>query len=201
MHMNGVDDLRTVERLRAAQHGVLTLGDLRTALAEPHRAALHRRLDRLIRAGVLRRFSSGFYVAEEFELAVLSQRIAADSAVSFETVLARDLVIGPRPARALSAIRDGRSATFAAHGCRIEYHHLAASLRFGESVREGIRTTDAEKALLDVLNFHLRGRRALFDVHSDLNFDRLDRGKLRDYLERYRNPRFVAFARDTLGLR
>lgn len=199
--MNEGLDQRTIQRLSAPQRGVFSSADLRTALGEKHRAAFHRRIDRLIRSGALRRFTAGFYVAERFDIAILCQRIAPDSAVSFETVLARELVIGPRPAHALSAIQGGKTRKLEAHGDRITLHHIDDSMRFGESVQDGVRTTDAEKAVLDVLTFHLRGRRALFDIHSDLNLKRLDRSKLRKYLERYRNPRFVAFALEVLRLR
>lgn len=54
--------------------------------------------------------------------------------------------------------------------------------------------------MLDTLYFHLRGQRYVFDPFSDVDTSRLDPGRLRDYLGRYRNPRFVAFARNTLGL-
>jgi hypothetical protein len=47
---------------------------------------------------------------------------------------------------------------------------------------------------------HLRGRRYPFDVFSDIDPARLDRQRLETYLKRYRNPRFVAFARGVLGL-
>lgn len=198
--MNEGDDLQTVERLSASQRGVFSVADLRACLAEPHRAALYRRVDRLIAGGTLRRFAGGFYVARDFDLAVLCQRLAPDSALSFEFVLARELVIGPKPAHALSAIRAGRTQRLEAHGKSLAFHHIKADLRFGESVVAGVRSTDAEKALLDVLLFHQRGRRALFDLRSDVHLDRLDRRKLGRYLRRYENPRFVAFARGVLEL-
>jgi hypothetical protein len=198
--MNTRDDVRTVERLAALQSGVFHLSDLRAALAEPHRAALYRRIERMIGAGVLRRFASSVYITASFDLAVLSQRIAPDSTVSFETVLARELVIGPRPAFSVSSIRGGRSALHETHGYRVAYHHIADELRFGESAHGGVRTTDPEKAMLDVLTFHLRGRRALFDLRGDVELARLDQSKLDDYLSRYRNSRFVAFARGVLRL-
>ena len=198
--MNEGDDLQTVKRLAADQRGVFSLTDLRASLAEPHRAALYRRVDRLIARGVLRRFSSGFYVAGDFDLAVLCQRIAPDAALSFEFVLARELVIGPKPAHALSAIRSGRTQHIEGDGASLAFHHIKSDLRFGESVVAGVRSTDAEKAMLDVLLFHQRGRRALFDLRSDVHLDRLDRRKLGRYLRRYENPRFVAFARGVLEL-
>ncbi|MEM6675917.1 MAG: type IV toxin-antitoxin system AbiEi family antitoxin domain-containing protein [Planctomycetota bacterium] len=198
--MNEAGDLQTIQGLSESQSGVFRLEDLRAALAEPHRAALYRRIDRLVEVGALVRFARGTYVAPTFDAQVLSQRLAPDSAMSFETVLADNLVIGPRPARRLSAIREGRSRTYEGAGWTLEHHRLDPSLRFGELVEDGVRRTVPEKALLDVLTFHQRGRRALFDVYSDVDLDRLDRGVLESFLERYRNPRFVAFARDVLQL-
>ncbi len=53
---------------------------------------------------------------------------------------------------------------------------------------------DPEKAVLDTLYFHLRGRRYVFDIYSDLAIEKLDMDRVRTYLKRYRNPRFVSFA-------
>jgi hypothetical protein len=196
--MNEAADLLAVQTLQAKQAGVFTLADLRSTLGESHRAALFRRIDRLLNSGIIARCTNGIFVTKRFDLAVLSQRIAPDSAVSFETVLARALVIGPLPSRRVSAIRNGKSRTYAVSGAAVEHHRLHPKLRFGEEVRDGVRFTVPEKALLDVLTFHQRGRRALFDVYSDVNLDRLDRGLLRELLGRYENPRFVAFARNVL---
>jgi hypothetical protein len=198
--MNATADLLEIQALQVAQRGVFSLADLRAALDEPHRAAFFRRVGQLLAAGVLARCTNGIFVTKEFDLAVLSQRIAPDSAVSFETVLARALVIGPSPSRRISAIRNGRSQTYEVRGLGVAHHHLAPTLRFGEETRDGVRYTVPEKALLDVLTFHLRGRRALFDVRTDVNLDRLDVNLLREYLGRYKNPRFVAFTKNVLGL-
>ena len=198
--MNLLQDERILARLGPRQRGVFSLDDLKVCLDEPHRSALYRRVESLIEVGALRRFSNGFYVAAEYDLAVLSKRLAPDSAVSFETVLARELVIGPRPAHAVSAIRGGRSTRFESLGARVQFHHLTTSLRFGERTVDGVRMTDAEKALLDVFTFHLRGRRALFDLQGDIDLGALDRKRLRGYLQRYLNPRLVAFVRKSLRL-
>jgi len=199
--MKSGQDARQIERLAGPQGGVFSRADLESCLDERHSAALYRRLQRLLDGGDLRRFRNGIYVAREFDLAVLSQRLAPDSAVSFETVLARALVIGPRPKHGLSAIRSGRTQRLLALGARLSFHHLAPELRFGERIVDGVRMTDPEKALLDVFTFHLRGRKALFDLHGDVDLDRLDRKRLRTYLERYENRRLVTFVLDTLGLK
>jgi hypothetical protein len=198
--MNERADLQAIQRLSGPQRGVFSHADLCAVLSEPHRAALYRRVARLVDDGILARVGRGHYVAKEFDLGVLTQRLAPTSAVSFETVLARELVIGPRPERGLSAIHGGRPASYDARGRVIQLHRISPALRFGESVRDAVRSTDAEKALLDVLAYHLRGRRAVFDIYSDVDLNRLNRKRLANYLRRYENPKFVAFARDVLRL-
>lgn len=194
-------DARAVERVARAQHGVFTKADLQTLLAVPHPAAFVRRVVALEQDGVLRRFCRGFYVTEVFDLPTLSQRLAPRSYVSFGTVLARELLIGSRPERQLIAAKVGRGRTYVGLGYEIVHLHIAVHLDFGHSAIAGVQFADAEKAVLDVLYYHLRGRRYTFDVYSDIDFARLDRRRLGSYLKRYRNPKFVAFARDVLGLR
>ena len=193
-----IDDGLTVQRLAPAQRGVFHTDDLQVALAEEHRAALTRRIDRLLEAGVLRRFSRGWYVAEEFDLPTLCQRIVPESYVSFGWVLAEEGWIGTRPTQRILAVRRGPGRTFQGAGCEVEYVGIAAHLFFGFEARDGVRYADPEKALLDTLYFHLRGRSYAYDVFSDVALDRLDRPKIASYLELYRNPKFVSFAEGVL---
>lgn len=193
-------DREVIRRLEGPQAGVLSTADLQAALAEPHRAALYRRIAAWVEDGTLVRCTRGIYVTETFDPRVLSQRIAPDSALSFETILADALVIGPRPDRRVSAVRSGKSANYEARGVVVEHRHQSKTSRFGEVVRDGLRSVVPEKAILDVLAFHLRGRRALFDLGTDVHLDGLDRKKLVELVDRYDNPKFVAFARDILHL-
>jgi hypothetical protein len=187
-------DQRSVASLASAMHGVWSKGDLQTLFAERHPAALTRRIDALLATGSLRRFARGFYVSEQFDVPTLSQRLAPDSYVSIGTVLAKHLVIGPRPDRQLIAIRSGKPRKYRAIGIEIVHLHIAPHLDFGHAAVDGVRFADAEKAALDALYFHLRGRRYPFDIWSDLDATRLDRRRLRSYLKRYANPKFVKFA-------
>ena len=198
--MKVMADSQLVTRLQAAQGGVFSTADLRTALAETHPAAFGRRIRGLLAQEVLFRFTRGFYVTEPFELPVLSQRIAPGSCISFETVLARELVIGTNPARRIVATRVGRNRRYAALGFEIEHVGVSNELSFGCECTQGIRYANAERAVLDVLYFHLRGRRYAFDIYSDINHRRLDMGRIREYLGHYRNPKFVVFATRVLGL-
>lgn len=198
--MNLLDDSRTLARVAPEQRGVFSTADLRTALAEPHPAAFGRRIRALLDHRMLFRFTRGFYVTEEFDLPVLSQRIAPESCISFEAVLARRLVIGTSPTDRIVATKTGRARRYRSRGYEIEHLGISAYLSFGCQPTDGVRYANAEKAVLDVLYFHLRGRRYAFDVYSDMNLRKLNRERLREYLRRYRNPKFVAFAERMLGL-
>jgi hypothetical protein len=198
--MKTVEDSQLIARLAAAQGGVFSTSDLRTTLAEPHAAAFGRRVRALVEHGILFRFARGFYVTEAFDLPVLSQRIAPGSCISFDNVLARELVIGTKPAHRILATKVGPARRYAARGFEIEHLSISSRLSFGCESTDGVRYANAEKAVLDVLYFHLRGRRYGFDVYSDINLRKLDMPRVRDYLQRYRNPKFVAFARRVLQL-
>jgi hypothetical protein len=199
--MNRITDVRLIEQLAGEQGGVFSKADLQSALAEPHAAAFVRRVRFLVDNGILRRFCRGWYVSESFDLATLSQRIAPGSYISFGTVLARHLLIGSSPSRQVVAVKTGRSRTYTALGYSIEHVGISPHLFFGYTCSDGIRYADAEKAVLDALYFHLRGRRYPFDIYSDINLGKLDTRRLCEYLERYRNPKFVAFAESLLEQR
>jgi len=154
----------------------------------------------LVQAGVLRRFLRGWYVAETFDLPTLSQRLAPDSYVSFGNVLARNLLIGTSPERQVMAAKVGRGRTYQALGFQIVHLGLARHLHFGYEVQGGVEFADSEKAVLDVLYFHMRGQTFFFDPFSDIDFTRLDSAQLRRYLARYKNPKFVSFVFNVLEL-
>ena len=200
-NVNLDQDSRAVARIATAQRGVLSKADLQTLLAERHPAAFTRRVAALERHRALRRFCRGFYVHEPFDLPTLSQRLAPTSYVSFGTVLARHLLIGPRPDRQLLAAKVGRAHTYRGLDHEIVHLSIAPHLDFGHTTIDGVRWADAEKATLDVLYFHLRGRRYPFDLYSDIDYSRLDRKRLTTYLQRYRNPKFVTFAERILAQR
>lgn len=198
--MNSMADSERIAGLAGPQNGVFTKSDLQVLLAERHPSAFTRRVQALLAAGTLQRFTRGLYVREGFDLPTLSQRLAPDSYISFGTVLARHLIIGTQPARQLLAAKPGRAHVYRALGFEIVHVQIAPHLDFGHTVENGVRWADAEKATLDTLYFHLRGRRYPFDVYSDLDDSRLDRARLESYLARFRNPKFVAFARGLLRL-
>ncbi|MCU0305402.1 MAG: hypothetical protein MUC56_15220 [Thermoanaerobaculales bacterium] len=185
--------------LEEQQRGVFSKGDIQSALQERHAAAFIRRVDALLVNGVLRRFCRGWYVSDGFDLATLSQRLAPDSAVSFTTVLARHLIVGPSPESTIVAVKTGRPRRYTDGEHVIEHVSIAAPLLFGFSAVDGVRFADPEKAFLDTLYFHLHGRRFPFDIYSDIAVDRLDGDRVREHLSRYRNPKFVSLVNGMLS--
>jgi len=193
-------DARAIQRLATRQRGVLSKSDLQSLFAEPHSAAFVRRVRALEEIEVIRRFCRGWYVTESFDLPTLSQRLAPHSYVSFGTILARELLIGTRPERRVIAAKVGKTRTYVGLGNEIVHVHVAPHLDFGHAASQGVEFANAEKAVLDVLYFHLRGRRYSFDIYSDIDFTKLKKKRLSGYLTRYRNPKFVSFATGLLEL-
>lgn len=192
-------DTDAIQRLAAAQTGVFSKADLQTILGDPHPASFVRRVRKLTESGKLTRFCRGWYVTESFELAILSQRLAPASYISFGTVLAAKGVLGTRSAFQVIAVKDGPARQYSSGRFSIEHVMLSKALFFGFSNEEGISIADAEKALLDTLYFHLRGRKYAFDIYSDLDWTRFDISKLSRYLLRYKNPKFIAFVERLIG--
>ena len=96
------------------------------------------------------------------------------------------------------AAKVGTARRYSGLGVEIVHVGIASHLDFGHQPIDGVEWADAEKAVLDVLYFHLRGRRYVFDIYSDIAFQKLDGDRLRAYLKHYRNPRFVAFVKGLL---
>ena len=197
--MKAVADAQVLKHLDFQQRGVFSKGDLQTAFGEIHPAAFARRVNALLKHGVLRRFCRGWYVSEEFNLATLSQRLEPESYISFGTVLARELIIGPNPENKIVSVKTGRSRRYAFENFVIEHVSVAPDLFFGFSTIDGVRYADAEKAFIDTLYFHLRARRYPFDIYSEMATHRLDRAKVDEYLTRYRNRKFITFVQGVLA--
>lgn len=175
--------------------GVFSLSDLRNLLQANSRDVLYRALNELQRAEVLSRFCRGFYVTRGFDPLMLSQRISADSYVSFGNALAKNLLIGSVPTYRVRAAKPGPKRVYSNDEYCIEHLSIKPDLVFGYEVVDAIRIANPEKALLDTLHFYRRGVRFSFDIYSDIDYSRLDANKLGQYLKAYRNPIFVDFVK------
>lgn len=190
-----IKDSGLVQKYAAKMHGVFSVGDLRNLIGEDNKVMLHRRIGVLTEGEILVRFSRGIYVASGYSPEVLSARIIESSYISLGSVLAKELMIGSVPARTVYAVRVGKSRVFQGPGLTVEYVGLTESLYFGYVASDAVRYATAEKALLDTLYFHLRGRRFSFDIYQDIDISAVSRILVEKWLRKYRNPRFVSFVK------
>ncbi len=179
--------------------GVFSLSDIRNLLQTDNRDVLYRGINDLQKADVLTRFSRGFYVTKGFDPLVLSQRLGPDSYVSFGNVLAKQLLIGSVPRYRIRAAKVGPKRIYSNADIRIEHLSLRKGLNFGYEVVDGIRMALPEKAVLDTLYFYRRGIRFSFDIYSDVDYSRLNKDIINEFLEKYKNPVFIDFARSLIN--
>ena len=183
-----------IQEFSAPQGGVFSLADLKSAIDPRNKASFYRILSQLSEAGIIKQFCRGVYVAQDFNLQVLSQRICPDSYISFGTVLARNLLIGSVPSLRLMAVKLGPSRIYEDTTYRIEHLGITKSLFMGYERINGVNIATPEKAFLDTLYYYQKGQKFSFDIYSDIDCDALDRGKVELYLNSYKNKKFVSFA-------
>jgi hypothetical protein len=197
--MNGAwQDAELLAKLRLTCRGVFTTHDLQTILTKKTPLALQRRIRQLESVGFLTRVRRGLYVAQEYDLAALSQRLNPRSYLSFGTALAAAQLIGVASNREVWAAVLGSSHIHNIGDRRVVHVRIGEAMFGGYVNVGGVRQATPEKAFLDTLYAHQHGRRFLFDVFSDIQIDRLDRSRLRKLLRLYRNPKFHAFVRGVL---
>jgi hypothetical protein len=78
-----------IQRWAGDLDGVFTLPDLRVALGDRTEAALYKRLNALVDAGMLFKVKRGIYATPEATLAAISNRIEPAAYISTGTVLAQ----------------------------------------------------------------------------------------------------------------
>ena len=150
-------------------------------------------------ASIIKLFCRGFYVTSDFDMLVLSQRICADSYVSFGSVLAKNLIIGSIPKYRIQAVKKGQSRSYQNAEYRIEHFGITPELFTGYENIKGVNIATPEKAFLDVLYYYQKGMKFSFDIYTDIDYDALDRKKIKQYLALYKNKKFVSFVNGVLN--
>jgi hypothetical protein len=189
-----------IGKMSAAQNGVFSLSDLRNLLQIRSRDSFYRVVKGLCTAGVILRFSRGFYVTEGFYPAVLSQRICPESYISFGSVLADNLLIGSVPKYRIRAVKPKPTRVYKNDECCVEHLGIKPELSFGWMVDKGIKRAEPEKAVLDTLYFYRLGTKFSFDIYSDIDYNNLNKEKINEYLAKYKNPVFVNFVRSLINV-
>lgn len=197
--------LIALQKLIPKHRGVFSISDLQNLLLARTAVEAQQKLRPFLKEKILLRFCRGFYVAPEFDMQLLSQRLCPASAISLGTVLAENLVIGSIPQKTVYAVKIGKGRVYKSTLGQVVHLGFANAtaakeMWFGYMIGKfGIRKADNEKAFLDVLYFYQLGHKFSFNIYSDIQTDRLDHKKLKIYLAHYRNPKFVSFVEGVLS--
>lgn len=195
---NILEQVKIVEKFNENMRGVFTLSDLKAMFSFKNPILFYRCLANLEKAKVINRVSRGLYVADNFDPNALSQKICEQSYISFETVLAKNLIIGTLPKNQIKAIKIGKKREYKYQNLTITHYGVCEHLYFGYETIDGINYATKEKALLDTLYFYSKALKFYFDIYSDINLGCIDKNIVYKYLSNYKNPKFVKFVKKYL---
>jgi len=186
--------VRELESLAQALHGVFSIQDLSNFFNERRPVALMRRIAPYLADGTLERYARGWYLWDNARVDVLASRMSPGCVLSFGSALAYHLMIGTVPTLRADAVHAQRENSWSGR-FQLAFHHLEEEFLQPFIVTPlGVRIATAEKAVLDTLYFTLRGKRYSFDVYNDINRASLNVDLFQGLLSTYRNMRFRAFA-------
>lgn len=178
--------------------GVFSLSELSSLFNISNRQSLWSVVRQFETAGLLKRYCRGIYVTRDFNSQVLSAKVRTDSYISFGSALAYHRLIGTESPFLVSCVVPSRAGEFTGD-INLSYARISKELYFGfTSLENGARIADAEKAVLDTLYFYLHKKVFYFNVFQDIDFSVLSKKKMDAYLERYANPKFRTFVRNTV---
>lgn len=188
-----LQDIRAIESVSPSTRGVFTKSDLKALLSPTHHAEYYRRLEALIKANTLTKVKRSLYVAAGFNPFALSQVIAPNSYISMSTALQFHKMIGTAPSQLIEAVTVGPRRRYRVGDLNVAHVSIRQGLMFGFQRHNGIHIATREKAYLDTLYYHLKGRKYAFDLYSEIAKELLDVDKIEQHLSHYPNPKFVRF--------
>ena len=195
---NPMDKTSLLLRFSPKVGGVFSLSELSSLFDIANQQTLWIAVRQFESAGLLSRYCRGIYIAREFNSQILSAKVRTDSYISFGSALAYRRLIGTESPRLVSCVTPARAAEYTGD-INLSYAKISKDLFFGfETLQNGVKMADAEKAVLDTLYFYQHKKNFHFNVFQDIDFATLSKKKIDTYLEQYKNPKFRAFARNTI---
>ena len=178
--------------------GVFSLSELSSLFNISSQQMLWIKIKQFEEADLLKRYSRGIYVTQNFDPMILSAKVRTDSYVSFGSALAFYKLIGTESPFLVSCVVTSKASEYKGD-VNISYAKISKNMFFGTKILEnGVRIATAEKAVLDTLYFYQHKKTFYFNVFQDINFSTLSKEIMDSYLEHYANPRFKAFVRNTV---
>lgn len=178
--------------------GVFSLSELSSLFDISSQQMLWIKIKQFEEAGLLKRYSRGIYITQNFDPMILSAKVRTDSYISFGSALAYYKLIGTESPFLVSCIVTSKASEYKGE-VNLSYARISKNLFFGTAIlNNGVRIANAEKAVLDTLYFHQHKKIFYFNIFQDINFSALSKETMDSYLERYANPKFKAFVRNTV---
>jgi len=178
--------------------GVFSLSELSSLFNVSNQQTLWAAVKQFEAAKLLKRYCRGIYIAKEFDPQILSAKVRTDSYISLGSALAYHRLIGTESPFLVSCVVPSRASEYSGE-VNLSYARISQALCFGTTIlNNGVRLADKEKAVLDTLYFYQHKKSFHFNVFQDIQFSLLSKEKMETYLDRYTNPKFKTFVRNTV---
>lgn len=179
--------------------GVFTFADLWNLIGLQSSDRTAKVVSRLVREKILFKIRRDIYATPNADLWVIASRLKKNAAISMDSVLAKNALIGTVPAFSVSCITTGTADTIDTPLGRLRYFKIKKDLFFGtQKLKHGVVVTDSEKAYLDMLYYYNRGAGFVIDPLKDVDLWKLNKAKLNRYLKYYQNPNFRKFVKGVI---
>ena len=178
---------------------VFTKKDLAHLFGNEDNATFNARVRHLIDRGYLFRAMRGYFYTADASLDDLALRIYPEGYLSLGTALSYHQMIGTVPAWVSSIVTTRAKGKLIKTGigtvsmsCHNVEHHV------GIVSLDGRRYADKEKAFIDTCYFYTHGNKLPFNLTTDIDQSSLRFDVIENYLQTYKNPKFITFVRGLL---
>lgn len=183
-----------IQSLAPQMGGVFTFSDLWNLIGLNSADRTAKVISRLIRDKIMIKVRRGLYATKSPDLWILASRFKEQAIISMDSVLARNGLIGATPNFSVSLIYPGPNQTIETPFGRLRFFKIKKQLLFGGvTIKGGVTVSDSEKAFIDLLYYHVKGGRFIADPKNDIDLWKLDKEKIKTYLKKYQNPKFIKF--------
>ncbi len=186
------------KQIQKIKKSYFTFADLRK-ISHLNDASLRVAISRLLKTNELNKLNKGYYCLNKNQ--VDYQKAALElynpSYLSFEWALGQYNILSQK-SYALSLATSKRTKHTKIGNVVVSYHHLRQDIFLGFIIKNGYLIAEAEKAFLDLAYLSLNGY-AKFDP-KEMNLALLNKKKLKNYLNLFKNKRLHKLINKELGI-
>lgn len=177
-----------------ASKSIFTRSDLSHLFGTSQPATIAKRIETLINNGFLYRALNGYFYIKGARIEDLAQRIFSDGYLSLQGILSHHAMCGSRIMNHVDIITTrSRPKTIKTSIGVIHMHVQKKSHHFGYEFNNGLNIANPEKCFVDTCYFHQKKRTLHLNLYSDLIISHLNISKIKEYLNHYKNEKFIRF--------